>query len=98
MHKYFHHILRGRALVIYDFAPDPSEFPNIGGKFSFLFYQCILLAVELSYKATTVKDFLQFSMFTSIYYREDAVQKSINQNIFWIPRHFTRTSTKRHCP
>ncbi len=29
-----------RSLVIYDFAPDPSEFPNIWGKFSFLFYQC----------------------------------------------------------
>ncbi len=29
-----------RSLVIYDFAPDHSEFPNIWGKFSFLFYQC----------------------------------------------------------
>ena len=29
-----------RSLVIYDFAPDPSEFPNIWRKFSFLFYQC----------------------------------------------------------
>ncbi len=29
-----------RSLVIYDFAPDPSEFPNIWGKFYFLFYQC----------------------------------------------------------
>jgi hypothetical protein len=28
------------SLVKYDFAPDPSEFPNIWGKFSFLFYQC----------------------------------------------------------
>jgi hypothetical protein len=28
------------SLVIYDFAPDPSEFPNIWGKFYFLFYQC----------------------------------------------------------
>jgi hypothetical protein len=29
MHKYFHHICMRRWLVIYDFAPDPSEFPNI---------------------------------------------------------------------
>ncbi len=27
-------------LVIYDFAPDPSYFVYIWGKFSFLFYQC----------------------------------------------------------
>jgi hypothetical protein len=33
MHKYF----TRRPLVIYDFAPDPSEFPVICGKFSFLF-------------------------------------------------------------
>jgi hypothetical protein len=31
-----------RSLVIYDFAPDPSECHNIWGKFSFLFYQCTL--------------------------------------------------------
>ncbi len=31
-----------RSLVIYDFAPDPSEFPYIWGKFYFLFYQCSL--------------------------------------------------------
>ncbi len=29
-----------RSLVIYDFAPDPSEFPDKGEKFYFLFYQC----------------------------------------------------------
>jgi hypothetical protein len=29
-----------RSLGIYDFAPDPSEFPYLRGKFSFLFYQC----------------------------------------------------------
>ncbi len=29
-----------RPLVIYDFAPDSSEFPYISGNFSFLFYQC----------------------------------------------------------
>ncbi len=28
-----------RPLVIYDFAPDPSEFPYIWEKFYFLFYQ-----------------------------------------------------------
>ncbi len=28
-----------RPLVIYDFAPDPSEFPYTYGKFYFLFYQ-----------------------------------------------------------
>jgi hypothetical protein len=27
-------------LVIYDFAPDPSDFPYILGNFYFLFYQC----------------------------------------------------------
>ncbi len=27
-------------ILIYDFAPDPSEFPKIWWKFSFLFYQC----------------------------------------------------------
>ncbi len=30
-----------RALVIYDFALDPPEFPYIWGKFYFIFYQCI---------------------------------------------------------
>jgi hypothetical protein len=29
MHKYFYHTYVRRSLVIYDFAPDPSEFPNI---------------------------------------------------------------------
>jgi hypothetical protein len=29
-----------RPLVIYDFTPDPSEFPYIRGKFYFIFYQC----------------------------------------------------------
>ncbi len=33
-----------RSLVIYDFAPDPSEFPKLWRKFSFLFYQCGPLA------------------------------------------------------
>ncbi len=41
MHKYFHHTYMRKSLVIYDFAPDPSEFPNIWGKFYFLFYLCI---------------------------------------------------------
>jgi hypothetical protein len=31
-----------RSLVIYDFAPDPSKFPNVWGKFYFLFHQCSL--------------------------------------------------------
>jgi hypothetical protein len=34
-----------RSLVIYDFAPDPSEFHNIWEKFSFIFYQCVLLHI-----------------------------------------------------
>jgi hypothetical protein len=34
----------GKPLVIYDFAPDPSEFPNKLGKFDFLLYQCMLIA------------------------------------------------------
>ncbi len=29
-----------KLLVIYDFAPDPSEFPYIWRKFHFLFHQC----------------------------------------------------------
>jgi hypothetical protein len=29
-----------RLLVIYDFATLPSEFPDIRGKFYFIFYQC----------------------------------------------------------
>jgi hypothetical protein len=41
MRKYFT-ICKRRQLVIYDFAPDPSEFPHIGVKFYFLFYQCTL--------------------------------------------------------
>ncbi len=41
MHKIFSPHLR-RSLVMYDFAPDPSEFPNIWGKFYFIFYQCAL--------------------------------------------------------
>ncbi len=39
MHKYFHHTvqyMRG-AIVIYDFAPIPSEFPYVRGKVYFLF-------------------------------------------------------------
>ncbi len=39
MRKFFP-IGGGRSLVIYDFAPDLSEFPYISGKFYFLFYQC----------------------------------------------------------
>ncbi len=34
------------SLVIYDFAPDPSEFPNIGGKFSLLFISVMLFYVD----------------------------------------------------
>ncbi len=37
-----------RSLVIYDFAPDPSKFPNIRGKFNFLFYQCIIIICHLN--------------------------------------------------
>jgi hypothetical protein len=40
-----------RSLVIYDFAPEPSEFPNIWGKFYFLFYQ---FTCPHSYKHTPV--------------------------------------------
>ncbi len=29
MHKYFYHMYKEGVIVIYDFAPDPSEFPNI---------------------------------------------------------------------
>jgi hypothetical protein len=29
MHKYFHHMYNEGVIVIYDFAPDPSEFPNV---------------------------------------------------------------------
>jgi hypothetical protein len=29
-----------RSLVIYDFAPDHSDFLNTRGKFYFIFYQC----------------------------------------------------------
>ncbi len=45
MHKYFHHI---EAVSHLDLAPesDPSEFPNIWGKFCFLFYQCNLSALK----------------------------------------------------
>jgi hypothetical protein len=42
MHKYFSSYMRS-SLVIYDLAPDPSEFPSIRGKFYFLCYQCIRL-------------------------------------------------------
>ncbi len=31
------------VLVIYVFASDPSEFPNIWGKFCFIFYQCAVI-------------------------------------------------------
>ncbi len=40
MHKYFHHIWGVVSHIHYNFATDPSEFPNIWGKFNFLFYQC----------------------------------------------------------
>jgi hypothetical protein len=32
-----------RPLVIYDFAPDPFEFPYIWGKIFFIFFQCTTL-------------------------------------------------------
>jgi hypothetical protein len=40
MRKYFT-IYEEAVIAIYDFAPDPSEFPYIGGKFYYLFYQCV---------------------------------------------------------
>ncbi len=66
-----------RSLVIYDFAPDPSKFPNKWGKFYFLLYQCILLAVNLLNSATTVKDLLQYSIFASIYITEKTRSKNL---------------------
>ncbi len=42
MRRYFTIYCMRRPLVICDFAPDPSEFPYIWGKFYFLFYQCSL--------------------------------------------------------
>ncbi len=41
----FHRICMRRPLVIYDFAPDPSEFPYLWEKISFLFYHCTILDV-----------------------------------------------------
>ncbi len=35
----FSPIYEEAVIVIYDFAPDPSEFPYIREKFYFLFYQ-----------------------------------------------------------
>jgi hypothetical protein len=51
MPKYFLLFMR-RSLVIYDFAPDPSEFPNIWGKFYFIFYQCTLHIIEIYWTVT----------------------------------------------
>jgi hypothetical protein len=34
-----------KSLVIYYFAPNPSEFPNLWGKFSFLFLSVYIVAV-----------------------------------------------------
>ncbi len=39
-----------RSLVIYDFAPDPSKFPNIRVKLKFRFYQCNSSSHDLEYK------------------------------------------------
>jgi hypothetical protein len=39
MRKYLT-VYKEAAVVIHDFAPYPTEFPYILGKFSFLFYQC----------------------------------------------------------
>jgi hypothetical protein len=38
MHKFFT-IYKEAVIVIYDFAPDPSDFPYMWGKFYFRFYQ-----------------------------------------------------------
>ncbi len=43
-----------RLLVISDFAPAPSEFPNIWGKFSFLFYECGLRPERQYLRRTTL--------------------------------------------
>ncbi len=45
----FHNIMK-RLLVIYDFAPDPSEFPYIWGKFYFIFYQCVFLNQSMNFQ------------------------------------------------
>jgi hypothetical protein len=45
-----------KPFLIYDFAQTQFEFPHIGGKFSFLFYQCNheakdrILGCSLTYK------------------------------------------------
>ncbi len=44
-----------RSLVIYDFAPDPSECHNIWGKFSFLFYQCTLYCTCRGWRSYSAK-------------------------------------------
>ncbi len=45
-----------RSLVRNAFAPDPSEFPNIWGKFSLLFYQCAgNRAIKGAYKPGTAR-------------------------------------------
>ncbi len=41
VHKYFHHIW-GVRYIIYDFAPDHSEFPNIWGTILFYFLSVFL--------------------------------------------------------
>ncbi len=45
MRKYFLPNMR-RSLVIYDFAPNPSEFPNTWGKFYFLFISVTLTVLR----------------------------------------------------
>ncbi len=48
-----------RPLAIYDFAPDPSEFPYIGGKFYFLFYQRVCEEYMYTTEYLTVRELLQ---------------------------------------
>jgi hypothetical protein len=44
-----------RPLVIYDFAPDPIEFPYKKGKFYFIFYQCGILPDPRFYKQHVIR-------------------------------------------
>ncbi len=64
MHKYFHHIWRE-----YDFAPDPSEFPNIYEENFILFfsvYRQLCKYSMLQFFKSESKCFISYSIYEKI--------------------------------
>jgi hypothetical protein len=62
-----------RPSVIYDFAPDPAEFPYIRGKFYLLFYQCNNLAGR---RKTSGHEFKSYILCKNYFNKEKIIIKA----------------------